>query len=199
MPANLPAQSETGECPITGTVECDCGPARPEFPDGASVFAGPDAWPVVTVRFPDGIQVDFRAGSEWPRSAHVRASALEIKGHRQRYDADAYVKPDGTLATIAERIGWKTGVSGVDGAGDIPAKVTQHLSALVRRRAREARAAMRTAAGARAAAEPRAKGKGGGWDAPDGEGSGAIADARATRDHMREWAAGETSHPGEDS
>jgi hypothetical protein len=183
MPANPPAQSETGECPITGTVECDCGPARPEFPDGASVFAGPDAWPLVTVRFPDGGQVDYLGSG---RYAHVRYSGLAIKGNRQRYDADAYVNPDGTLATIPERIGWKTGVAGVDGAGDIPAKVTQHLSALVRRRAREARAAMRTAAGGRLPkAEP--------------ENSGAVDDARATRDHMREWAAGETSHPGEDS
>jgi hypothetical protein len=114
------------------------------FPDGAHAFAAPGAFPLVTVRFPDGGQVDFRAGSEWPGSAHVRYQALEIKGHAQRYDADATVNPDGTLATIPGRIGWKTGVNGVDGAGQIPAKVTDHLAALVRKRAREAREACKT-------------------------------------------------------
>ncbi|HXC64398.1 MAG TPA: hypothetical protein VNZ67_08570 [bacterium] len=28
---------------------------------------------------------------------------------------------------------------------------------------------------------------------------GAVADARATRDHMRDWSKGETSHPGEET
>jgi hypothetical protein len=117
------------------------------FPDNATAYCGEDAWPLVTVRFPDGIQVDFRAGSEWPHSAHVRAAGLEIKGHTQRYDADATVNPDGTLMTIPERIGWKTGVNGVDGADQIPAKVTAHLAALVKRRAREARDAAKIAGG----------------------------------------------------
>jgi hypothetical protein len=142
------AQSETGECPITGTVECDCPPARPEFPDGAAVYLGDTSWPLVTVRFPDGGQVDYRVGSAYG-AAHVRYSGLEIKGHKQRYDADAMVNPDGTLATIPERIGWKTGVNGVDGADQIPAKVTEHLAALVRRRARQARDACKAASGGR--------------------------------------------------
>ena len=136
-------------------------PARPEFADHAAVYAGDDAWPLVTVRFPDGVQVDFRAGSEWPHSAHVRAAAFEIKGHTQRYDVDATVNPAGTLDTIPDRIGWKTGVNGIDGAGDIPAKVTAHLAALCKRRAREARAACRVAAGgnwAKAGQETRARG-----------------------------------------
>ena len=28
---------------------------------------------------------------------------------------------------------------------------------------------------------------------------GAVADARTTRDHMRDWSKGETSHPGEET
>ena len=116
-----------------------------QFPDGAHAYAMPESFPLVTVRFPDGGQVDFRAGSEWPHHAHVRYQGLEIKGHRQRYDADATVAGDGTLTTIPSRIGWKTGVNGVDGADQIPAKVTEHLAALVKRRAREARAACRVA------------------------------------------------------
>jgi hypothetical protein len=124
-----------------------------EFPDHSTVFLAEDAWPLVTVRFPDGGQVDFRTGSDWPHSATVRYRGLEIKGHRQRYDADATVNPDGTLGTIPERIGWKTDVAGIDGGGDIPVKVTEHLVALVRRRAREARAACRVAAGNRTKAE----------------------------------------------
>lgn len=119
-----------------------------QFPDGSTAYMAEDAWPLVTVSFPDGIQVSFRAGSEWPHSADVHAAGLEIKGHTQRYDVHASVDGSGGLTTIPERIGWKTGVNGVDGAGDIPVKVTEHLSALVRRRTREARVAMRTAAGA---------------------------------------------------
>jgi hypothetical protein len=154
MPANLPALSETGECPITGTVQCDCPPAgNPAsvygYPDGAAAHVGSGSWPLVTVKFPDGGQVDFRAGSQWPHSAHVRYSGLEIKGHRQRYDVDATVDGDGKLATIPERIGWKTGVAGADGGDQIPVKVTEHLAALVKRRARDARAAARIAGGAR--------------------------------------------------
>jgi hypothetical protein len=30
------------------------------------------------------------------------------------------------------------------------------------------------------------------------EEDGAVADARATRDHMRDWAKGDTTHPGEE-
>lgn len=116
-----------------------------QFPDGAHAYAMPDAFPLVTVRFPDGGQVDFSTGGEWPHYAHVRYQGLEVKGHAQRYDADATVRPDGTLGTVESMIGWKTGVNGVDGAGDIPAKVTAHLAALCKRRAREARAACRVA------------------------------------------------------
>jgi hypothetical protein len=156
----LPAQSETGECPLTGTVECDCPPAPPgavhDFPDGGSAYPGASGWPLVTVRFPDGGQVDFRAGSEWPHSAHVRYSGLEIKGHTQRYDADATVNGSGSLQTVPERIGWRTGVAGADGGDVIPVRVTEHLAALVRRRAREARAACRVAAGGNRTAAERA-------------------------------------------
>jgi hypothetical protein len=126
-----------------------------DFPDGGHAHPGPDGWPVVSVRFPDGGLVEWRAGSEWPHYAHVRYRGLVIKGHTQRYDVDATVNPDGTLGTIPERIGWKTDVAGVDGAGDIPVKVTEHLAALVRRRAREARTAARVAGGARPGAVPR--------------------------------------------
>ena len=114
-----------------------------EFPDGGYAFLSPDAWPLVTVRFADGGQVDFRAGSDWPRHAHVRYRGLDVKG--QRFDADATVNPDGALATIPSRIGWKTDVAGADGGGDIPVKVSEHLAALCRKRAREARSALWTA------------------------------------------------------
>jgi hypothetical protein len=125
------------------------------FPDNATAYCPEGSFPLVTVRFPDGGQVDFRVGSEWPHSAHVRYRGLEIKGHRQRYDADATVNPDGTLATIPERIGWKTDVAGADGGDQIPVKVTEHLAALVKRRAREARTAARVAGGARPGAVTR--------------------------------------------
>jgi hypothetical protein len=124
-----------------------------DFPDGGHAYVGSTGWPLVTVRFPDGGQVDFRTGSEWPHHAHVRYRALEYKG--QRYDADATVNPDGTLQTVPSRIGWKTDVSGADGGADIPVKVSDYLAALVRRRAREARTAARVAGGARPGAVPR--------------------------------------------
>jgi hypothetical protein len=35
------------------------------------------------------------------------------------------------------------------------------------------------------------------WAKEAGDRTGPLDDARATREHMREWSAGETSHPGE--
>ena len=62
-----------------------------EWPDGTYAFLSPDQWPLVTVRFADGGLVDFRAGSEWPRSARVRYCGLDVNG--LRVDVDAGVLP----------------------------------------------------------------------------------------------------------
>jgi hypothetical protein len=53
------AQSETGECPFTGTVECDCGPA----PEGEAEDPTAD-WPVpLTVTPAAEALLDAEAGS----------------------------------------------------------------------------------------------------------------------------------------
>ena len=36
------------------------------------------------------------------------------------------------------------------------------------------------------------------WAREAGQRGGAVDDARATREHMREWGQGETTHPGEE-
>lgn len=112
------------------------------FPDGSTAFLADDAWPLVTVRFPDGGQVDFRAGSEWPRHAQIQYRALEVKG--LRVDVNASVGPDG-IASLAAWSIWKTDVAGADGGNDVPVKVQDQVMALCRRRVREARAALCTA------------------------------------------------------
>ena len=124
-----------------------------EWPDGAHAFLSPDQWPLVTVRFADGGQVDFRAGCEWPRSAQVRYSGLDVKG--LRVDIDASIGPGGKLGSI-----WlsKTDVAGADGGLEVPVKVRDTAEALARRRAREARDALGTVTGTRRARAGRRRG-----------------------------------------
>ncbi len=119
-----------------------------EFPDGGHAYLADDAGPLVTVRFPDGGQVDFRAGSEWPRHAQVQYRALEVKG--LRVDVTASVGPDGTTSLPSWSI-WKTDVAGADGGSDVPVKVQEQVMALCRRRVREARSALRTTGTTRSA------------------------------------------------
>ena len=109
------------------------------FPDGGTVFLTDDAWPLVTVRFPDGGQVDFRAGSEWPRHARIEYRGLEVKG--LRVDVNASIGPDGSESLPSWSIS-KTGVAGADGGADVPVKVQEQVTALCRRRVREARSAL---------------------------------------------------------
>lgn len=113
-----------------------------EYPDGGHAWIADDAWPLVTVRFPDGGQVDFRAGSEWPRHAQVQYRGLEVKG--LRVDVNASVEPDGSTSLPSWSI-WKTDVAGADGGADVPVKVQEQVMALCRRRVREARSALWTA------------------------------------------------------
>jgi len=115
------------------------------FPDGGTAFLADDAWPLVTVRFPDGGQADFRAGSEWPRHTEVRYHGLEVNG--LRVDISAGVDPAGAVWHSSVH---KTGVAGADGGGDIPVKVQEKVTALVRKRAREARSALWTVGHGRA-------------------------------------------------
>jgi hypothetical protein len=115
---------------------------RPEFPDGAAVYLPDDAWPLVTVRFPDGGQADSHTGSKWYGHVRVRYCGLEVNG--LRVDVDASVNRQGSVTSL-----WlsKTGVAGADGGTDVPAKVREKVEALCRRRAREARAAAGVTAG----------------------------------------------------
>lgn len=115
-----------------------------EWPDGAHASLSPDQWPLVTVRFADGGQVDFRAGSEWPRSARVRYCGLDVKG--LRVDVDAGIDPGGKVGSL-----WlsKTDVAGADGGLEVPVKVRDTVEALARKRAREARDALGTVTGTR--------------------------------------------------
>lgn len=108
------------------------------YPDGA--YCGPGDGPLVTVRFPDGGQADFRPGNSHPGSAHVRYDGHDVQG--LRVDIWADVDPDGKAWASSV---WKTDVAGIDGGGDIPEKVRDSAMALCRRRAREARDAMRAA------------------------------------------------------
>lgn len=108
------------------------------YPDGAYVPFSEELGPVVTVRFADGGQADFLAGSEWPQSAQVRYGGLEVQG--LRVDVRADVAPDGKVWASSV---WKTDVAGADGGNDVPVKVRDSAMALCRRRAREARAALR--------------------------------------------------------
>lgn len=107
------------------------------YPDGGHGFYRPEDCPVVTVRFPDAGQVEFRTGSEWPRHARVQYRGLEVKG--LRVDIDATVNPDGKVSAFSI---WKTDVAGADGGCDIPVKVRESVGALCRKRAREARGAL---------------------------------------------------------
>ena len=118
----------------------------PEFPDGGHAYLAADAWPLVTVRFPDGGQADFRTGGEWPRNVEVRYNGLEVNG--MRVDITAGVHPDGEVWHSSVH---KTDVAGADGGYDIPVKVQEKATALVRRRAREARSALWTAGRGKAA------------------------------------------------
>lgn len=112
----------------------------PAYPDGSyASFSGEDG-PLVAVRFPDGGQADFRPGSCHPGSAHVRYDARDVEA--MQVDVWADVDPDGTAWASSV---WKTGVAGIDGGADVPDKVRDSAMALCRKRAREAREAMRTA------------------------------------------------------
>lgn len=98
--------------------------------------------PVIPVRFPDGLTVEFRPGSPWfPQRAAVHGRGIDIKGLRLDFDLD--VNPDGTPASILRP--WKTGVNGVDGAEDVAEKYREAVMALCRRRAKEARSWLNTA------------------------------------------------------
>ena len=108
-----------------------------EFPDGGHAYLTPEAWPLVTVRFPDGGQADFRAGSEWPRHAQIRYRGLDVRG--LRVDVDVTVDPGGRVSVFSI---WKTDVAGADGGADVPVKVQETVTALCRKRAREARSAL---------------------------------------------------------
>jgi len=113
-----------------------------EFPDGGHVYLSPDQWPLVTVRFPDGGQADFRTGSEWPRHVRILYRGMDVKG--LRVDVDAGIDPDGKVSSLSL---WKTDVAGADGGCDVPATVRESVTALCRRRAREARSALAAAGG----------------------------------------------------
>lgn len=108
-----------------------------EYPDGGHTFCRPEDGPLVTVRFPDGGQADFRTGSEWPRHARVLYRGLDVKG--LRVDVDAGIDPGGNVWCFSV---WKTDVAGADGGCDVPVKVRETVTALCRRRAREARSAL---------------------------------------------------------
>jgi hypothetical protein len=112
------------------------------WPDGAYAPHDPQLGPLVTVRFPDGGQADFLAGGSRPGSTRVRYNALDVDG--LLVDVSADVDPDGKI--WASWL-WKTGVAGVDGGADVPAGVRDKITALCRRRAREARQALRVTAG----------------------------------------------------
>jgi len=111
-----------------------------EYPDGGHTWLRPGDGPLVTVRFADGGQADFRPGSDWPRHARVLYRGLDVKG--LRVDVDATVEPDGTVSVFSVH---KTDVAGADGGCDVPVKVRESVTALCRRRAREARSALWTA------------------------------------------------------
>jgi hypothetical protein len=117
-----------------------------QYPDGGHTYFWAGADPAVTVRSGDGVSVEFRPYTGSPRLARVQFAGLEVKG--LRVDVDASVDPDGRIVSFQ---GWKTGVSGADGGGDLPANVREAAQALCRKRAREARRAIAAAAGLRTA------------------------------------------------
>ncbi len=125
------------------------------FPDGGHAYFGEhQPNPLVTVRFDDGGLAEFRPSTGW-RPWYVRLLywGLDVKG--LRVDIDAGVDPDGKIWSL-----WvhKTDVAGADGGHDIPVKVRETVTALCRRRAREARSALWTA-GRGNGAKPRQEGE----------------------------------------
>ncbi len=114
------------------------GSAIVDYPDGAYASFSVDPGPVVQVRFADGGTAEFRAGGAHPGSAHVRYDGHDVQGLRADIWAD--VDPDGNVWASSV---WKTDVAGIDGGADIPGKVRDSAMVLCRRRAREAREAMR--------------------------------------------------------
>jgi hypothetical protein len=130
--------------PEPGQHTADAGPPRPAeavYPDGGRASFAPGAGPVVSVRFPDGVMVELRpqaAEAHWvARSARVQFRGLAVKG--LPLDVDASVSPDGSVWQFS---GWKTGVTGIDGGGDLPGTTREAALALCRRRARQAREAI---------------------------------------------------------
>lgn len=117
-------------------------PETPEytFPEYTTYF-----WcdgPVIPVRFPDGITVEFRPGNPYfPQQAKVSGRGISVRG--LLLDLDVDISPDGTPASILRP--WKTGVNGVDGAEDVPARYQEAAMALCKRRAKEARSWLSTA------------------------------------------------------
>lgn len=128
------------------------------YPDGGRARFAPGAGPVVSVRFADGVMVEMRpqaAETHWvARSARVQFSGLAVKG--LLLDVDANVSPDGTVWQFS---GWRTGVTGIDGGGDLPRTTREAALALCRRRAREAREATAGASGRRDRTPQRAAGQ----------------------------------------
>jgi hypothetical protein len=123
-------------------------PSRPaaQYPDGGHTYFWAGADPAVTVRSSDGVSVEFRPYTGSPRLARVRFAGLEVKA--LRLDVDASVDPDGRIVSFQ---GSKTGVSGADGGGDLPANIRKAAQVLCCKRAREARRAIAAAAGLRTA------------------------------------------------
>jgi hypothetical protein len=112
---------------------------RVEYPDGGYAYFGEHApGPVVSVRFPDGGLAEFRPGGDWPRNARVRYAGLMVKD--LSLEVDANVDHEGKVWSSSV---WKTDVAGADGGSDIPVKIRESAEALCRRRAREAREALR--------------------------------------------------------
>jgi len=109
------------------------------FPEYTTWFYGDG--PVIPVRFPDGIEVEFRPGTSWiPGIAAVRGRGIDIKG--LLLDIDVMIGPDGKPHNSILRT-WKTGVNGIDGAEDVAEKYRTAAMALCRKRAAEARTWLR--------------------------------------------------------
>ena len=127
------------------------------YPDGGRAWFAPSAGPVVSVRFPDGVMVELRpeaAEAPWvARSARVQFSGLAVKG--LRLDVEASVSPDGNVWQFS---GWKTGVTGIGGGGDLPGSTQEAALALCRKRAREAREVIAGIGGRRARTARAAEG-----------------------------------------
>lgn len=130
---------------------CAPPPAAVQYADGGHAYFWPGADPAVTARSGDGVSVEFRPYTSSPRLARVQFAGLEVRG--LRLDVEASVDPDGRIVSFQ---GWKTGVSGAGGGGDLPVKVREAALALCRRRAREARQAIAAVTGRRTS-EPDAR------------------------------------------